>query len=125
MTGKFRDAVKAMVEHRQIPVYQFNHEERKDDAANQFRRERGQVTREWDMERRISDLSPQAQLNNTLLEHLCLQGRERLSRCNVEAATIGSSAHPFRPKTASTWLSYRIRILRYGRMVPERQTSFS
>lgn len=40
VTEKFRDAVKAMAEREQIPVYQFNHKERKDDVANQFRRER-------------------------------------------------------------------------------------
>ena len=41
MTGTFRDAVKAPAEHRQLPVYQFNHKERKDDIANDFRRQRG------------------------------------------------------------------------------------
>lgn len=41
VTEKFRDAVKAMAEREQIPVYQFNHKERKDDVANQFRRQRG------------------------------------------------------------------------------------
>lgn len=41
VTEKFRDGVKAMAERQQIPVYQFNHKERKDDVANQFRRERG------------------------------------------------------------------------------------
>jgi hypothetical protein len=41
VTEKFRDAVKAQAEHQQIPVYQFNHKERKDDIANDFRRQRG------------------------------------------------------------------------------------
>lgn len=41
VTEKFRDAVEAMAERQQIPVYQFNHKERKDDVANQFRRQRG------------------------------------------------------------------------------------
>ena len=41
VTEKFRDAVKAMAEQQQIPVYQFNHQERKDDVANRIRRERG------------------------------------------------------------------------------------
>ena len=41
VTEKLRDAVKAQAEHRQIPVYQFNHKERKDDIANDFRRQRG------------------------------------------------------------------------------------
>ena len=41
VTEKFRDAVKAMAEQQQIPVYQFNHKERKDDVANRLRRERG------------------------------------------------------------------------------------
>jgi hypothetical protein len=41
MTEKFRDAVKAQAERDQIPVYQFQHKERKDDIANDFRRKRG------------------------------------------------------------------------------------
>jgi hypothetical protein len=41
VTEKFRDAVKAMAEQQGIPIYQFNHKERKDDVANEFRRQRG------------------------------------------------------------------------------------
>jgi hypothetical protein len=41
VTERFRDAVKTLAERQQIPVYQFNHKERKDDVANKFRRERG------------------------------------------------------------------------------------
>ena len=41
VTEKFRDAVKAMAEQQQIPIYQFNHKERKDDVANQIRQQRG------------------------------------------------------------------------------------
>src|ERR1700710_1307483 len=41
VTEKFRDAVKAQAERDQIPVYQFQHKERKDDIANDFRRKRG------------------------------------------------------------------------------------
>jgi len=41
VTGKFRDAVKAVPELQQIPIYQFDHKERKDDVANRIRRERG------------------------------------------------------------------------------------
>ena len=41
VTEKFRDAVKAQAEQQQIPIYQFNHKERKDDIANDFRRQRG------------------------------------------------------------------------------------
>jgi hypothetical protein len=41
VTEKFRDAVKAQAEQQQIPVYRFNHKERKDDIANDFRRQRG------------------------------------------------------------------------------------
>lgn len=37
---KFRDAVKALAERQQTPIYQFNHKERKDDVANEFRRKR-------------------------------------------------------------------------------------
>src|SRR5579864_6940687 len=41
VTEKFRDAVKAMAERHQIPIYQFDHKERKDDVANRIRRQRG------------------------------------------------------------------------------------
>ena len=41
VTEKFREAVKARAERQQIPVYQFQHKERKDDIANDFRRKRG------------------------------------------------------------------------------------
>ncbi|HVI78475.1 MAG TPA: hypothetical protein VM715_10000, partial [Candidatus Acidoferrum sp.] len=40
VTEKFREAVKAMSERQQIPVYQFDHKERKDEVANQIRRQR-------------------------------------------------------------------------------------
>ena len=36
----FRQAVKTQSERDKIPIYQFQHKERKDDIANQFRRER-------------------------------------------------------------------------------------
>jgi hypothetical protein len=41
ITEKFRDAVKAMAEQQGIPIYQFNHKERKDDVANKMRQQRG------------------------------------------------------------------------------------
>jgi hypothetical protein len=41
VTEKFRDAVKAMAEQQQIPIYQFDHKERKDDVANRIRQQRG------------------------------------------------------------------------------------
>jgi len=41
VTEKFRDAVKVMAERQQIPVYQFNHKECKDEVANQIRQQRG------------------------------------------------------------------------------------
>jgi hypothetical protein len=41
ITEKFREAVKAMAEQQQVPFYQFGHKERKDDVANQMRRQRG------------------------------------------------------------------------------------
>jgi hypothetical protein len=41
VTEKFREAVKAQAEQKQIPIYQFQHKERKDDIANDFRRRRG------------------------------------------------------------------------------------
>ena len=41
VTEKFRDAVKAMAEQQQIPIYQFNHKERKDEVANKLREQRG------------------------------------------------------------------------------------
>jgi len=40
VTEKFRDGVKAMAERQQIPIYQFDHKERKDDVANQIRQQR-------------------------------------------------------------------------------------
>ena len=41
VSEKFREAVKAQAERQQIPIYQFQHKERKDDLANEFRRQRG------------------------------------------------------------------------------------
>jgi len=41
VTEKFREAVKAQAERDGVPVYQFQHKERKDDIANDFRRKRG------------------------------------------------------------------------------------
>jgi len=41
ITEKFRDGVKAMAERQHIPVYQFDHKERKDEVANQIRQQRG------------------------------------------------------------------------------------
>src|SRR3954470_18712358 len=41
VTEKFREAVKALAERQQIPVYAFEHKEKKDHIANRFRRERG------------------------------------------------------------------------------------
>src|SRR5215471_4505194 len=41
VTERFREAVKAMAEREQIPIYQFSHQERKDDVANRMRRQRG------------------------------------------------------------------------------------
>src|SRR5215831_4189522 len=38
ISEKFREAVKALAEREDIPVYQFRHKERKDDIANRFRR---------------------------------------------------------------------------------------
>jgi hypothetical protein len=40
VTEKFREAVKAQAEQKQIPIYQFQHKERKDTIANDFRRRR-------------------------------------------------------------------------------------
>src|SRR5690348_18093772 len=41
VTERFREAVKAMAERQQIPIYQFAHQERKDDIANKIRQQRG------------------------------------------------------------------------------------
>jgi hypothetical protein len=41
VTEKFRGDVKAMAERERLPVYQFDRKERKDEAANDFRRKRG------------------------------------------------------------------------------------
>jgi hypothetical protein len=40
VTEKFREAVKTMAERERVPLYQFDHKERKDDVANDFRRKR-------------------------------------------------------------------------------------
>jgi len=40
ISEKFREAVKALAEREGIPVYQFQHKEKKDDLANEFRRQR-------------------------------------------------------------------------------------
>ena len=40
VSEKFREAVKALAERECIPFYQFRHKERKDDTANDFRRQR-------------------------------------------------------------------------------------
>ena len=37
----FRESVKAMAERDGIPIYQFEHKERKDEVANKLRRQRG------------------------------------------------------------------------------------
>jgi hypothetical protein len=41
VTEKFREAVKALAEREQIPLYQFDHHERNDDVANRLRRQHG------------------------------------------------------------------------------------
>ena len=41
VTEKFRDEVKSMAEQKGIPLYSFDHKERKDDVANQIRKQRG------------------------------------------------------------------------------------
>lgn len=41
VTERFREAVKELAERERIPIYQFQHKERKDDVANQIRRQRG------------------------------------------------------------------------------------
>jgi hypothetical protein len=40
ISERFREAVKAMAERDRIPVYPFRHKEKKDDLANEFRRQR-------------------------------------------------------------------------------------
>jgi hypothetical protein len=40
ISEKFREAVKTLARDHSIPVYQFRHKERKDDIANEFRRQR-------------------------------------------------------------------------------------
>ena len=40
ISEKFRDGVKTLAEREDVPLYQFRHKERKDDIANDFRRER-------------------------------------------------------------------------------------
>src|ERR1700683_3349014 len=41
LTERFRQSVKDLAEGQKIPIYQFNHKERKDDVANQMRQNRG------------------------------------------------------------------------------------
>src|ERR1700679_3427818 len=41
ITEKFRGSVKALAEREKIPLYPFDHKERKDDVANRFRQQRG------------------------------------------------------------------------------------
>jgi len=41
ITETFREAVKTLADREQIPVHPFTHKEKKDNIANQFRRERG------------------------------------------------------------------------------------
>lgn len=41
VTEKFREAVKALAEREQIPIYQFDHKEKKDPFANRIRQQRG------------------------------------------------------------------------------------
>src|SRR5215831_8134771 len=40
ISERFREAVKALAERDGIPVHQFRHKEKKDDLANEFRRQR-------------------------------------------------------------------------------------
>src|SRR5450631_2365592 len=40
ISERFRNSVKSVAERDSIPLYQFNHKERKDDIANEFRRQR-------------------------------------------------------------------------------------
>jgi len=41
ITEKFREAVKSVAEREQVPIYQFDHKEKKDDFANRIRQQRG------------------------------------------------------------------------------------
>lgn len=41
VSERFRESVKAMAEQEGIPIYQFDHKERKDEVANKIRRQRG------------------------------------------------------------------------------------
>src|SRR6202790_4403691 len=40
VSERFRESVKALAERKDIPVHKFDHKERKDDIANNFRRQR-------------------------------------------------------------------------------------
>ena len=40
VSERFREAVRTQAEREDIPIYQFHHKERKDDIANNFRRQR-------------------------------------------------------------------------------------
>jgi hypothetical protein len=41
VTERFREAVRAKAEREEVPIYQFDHKERKDDVANRIRQQRG------------------------------------------------------------------------------------
>jgi hypothetical protein len=41
VTERFREAVRTLAERQHIPIYQFDHQERKDDVANRIRQQRG------------------------------------------------------------------------------------
>ena len=41
VSERFRESVKELAERERIPIYQFDHKERKDDVANRFRQQRG------------------------------------------------------------------------------------
>jgi len=47
VTERFRESVKAFAERERIPIYQFDHKERKDDVANRFRQRRGVTVWIW------------------------------------------------------------------------------
>jgi len=41
VSERFREAVKTLADAQQIPIYQFAHQDRKDDIANRIRQQRG------------------------------------------------------------------------------------
>src|SRR5438067_2092475 len=97
VTDKFRESVKTFAERAQIPLYQFDHKERKDDVANRFRRQRGvrdgivfigvaQEKAQAYQGRKVNGQFPFTRDKTVYVNHLLLLHR----RCGLRAAVYQS-----------------------------------